>query len=374
MDRLDRAIGNSITAAVRANMAPVGPPEESCARCPRGLGRGCAASPAGQSRRRPDRRRGRARRDRGRDPGARSHVHLTGWFMSPDSCCATPGVRWCCGISWPRRQGASTCASSCGRVRRFPSSGHRAEPSGRVRDELRRAGPIACARTRANGRFTAITRAIVIDDRVAFVGGIDLTSFGGDRRDASDHPARAQLGWHDAAARIEGPVVGDVADHFRMRWRRSPGSGCTALHRRRQEGSPSNSSVRCPSSLSRAAGTVRLGCWSRIFARLRSARRLNLSGVAVPWSPEIVAVAGRQAARPARGPVQDGARASRQAEGRRRRHTRRAGRARRRRRRRRPACSGAACMLAPGWLPTRSMSTPSSRLSTTRWLTSVPPT
>src|SRR4029077_20760734 len=32
------------------------------------------------------------------------------------------------------------------------------------------------------------------------------------------HPARASSGWHDATARIEGPAVGDVAEHFRMRW------------------------------------------------------------------------------------------------------------------------------------------------------------
>jgi phosphatidylserine/phosphatidylglycerophosphate/cardiolipin synthase-like enzyme len=61
-------------------------------------------------------------------------------------------------------------------------------------------------------------KTIVIDDRVAFVGGIDLTTQAGDRFDSPDHPARAAVGWHDAATRIEGPVVADVAEHFRMRW------------------------------------------------------------------------------------------------------------------------------------------------------------
>ena len=61
-------------------------------------------------------------------------------------------------------------------------------------------------------------KTIVIDDRVAFVGGIDLTSESGDRFDTNEHPARADVGWHDACARIEGPAVGDVAEHFRMRW------------------------------------------------------------------------------------------------------------------------------------------------------------
>ena len=58
----------------------------------------------------------------------------------------------------------------------------------------------------------------MIDDRVAFVGGIDLTSESGDRFDSADHPPRASVGWHDVCARIEGPAVGDVAEHFRMRW------------------------------------------------------------------------------------------------------------------------------------------------------------
>ena len=61
-------------------------------------------------------------------------------------------------------------------------------------------------------------KTIVIDDRVAFVGGIDLTSESGDRYDTNTHPPRASVGWHDACARIEGPAVGDVAEHFRMRW------------------------------------------------------------------------------------------------------------------------------------------------------------
>ena len=61
-------------------------------------------------------------------------------------------------------------------------------------------------------------KTIVVDDRVAFVGGIDLTAESGDRFDSPSHPARGQVGWHDACARIGGPAVTDVADHFAMRW------------------------------------------------------------------------------------------------------------------------------------------------------------
>jgi len=58
----------------------------------------------------------------------------------------------------------------------------------------------------------------VIDDRVAFVGGIDLTTEAGDRFDTSAHRARGELGWHDAASVLRGPAVTDVAAHFAQRW------------------------------------------------------------------------------------------------------------------------------------------------------------
>jgi phosphatidylserine/phosphatidylglycerophosphate/cardiolipin synthase-like enzyme len=64
----------------------------------------------------------------------------------------------------------------------------------------------------------------VIDGRVAYVGGIDLTALAGDRLDSSLHPARDSVGWHDAAARLEGPLVADVADHVALRWREVAGA------------------------------------------------------------------------------------------------------------------------------------------------------
>jgi phosphatidylserine/phosphatidylglycerophosphate/cardiolipin synthase-like enzyme len=62
-------------------------------------------------------------------------------------------------------------------------------------------------------------KLVLVDDRVAYVGGIDLTSLAGDRFDSSHHPRRAGLGWHDACLRLEGPIVADVAAHFLLRWR-----------------------------------------------------------------------------------------------------------------------------------------------------------
>jgi phosphatidylserine/phosphatidylglycerophosphate/cardiolipin synthase-like enzyme len=66
-------------------------------------------------------------------------------------------------------------------------------------------------------------KLVIVDGEVAFVGGIDLTSLGGDRFDSSEHPMRGHLGWHDAAARVAGPAVADVARHFASRWREIAG-------------------------------------------------------------------------------------------------------------------------------------------------------
>ncbi|UTI62517.1 phospholipase D family protein [Paraconexibacter antarcticus] len=61
-------------------------------------------------------------------------------------------------------------------------------------------------------------KVVVIDDEVAFVGGIDLTDLSGDRYDTPEHPARGRMGWHDLAAELRGPAVADVAAHLAQRW------------------------------------------------------------------------------------------------------------------------------------------------------------
>ena len=61
-------------------------------------------------------------------------------------------------------------------------------------------------------------KLVVVDDEVAFVGGIDLTDLSGDRYDTPEHPARGRMGWHDVASQLRGPVVADVARHLAQRW------------------------------------------------------------------------------------------------------------------------------------------------------------
>jgi phosphatidylserine/phosphatidylglycerophosphate/cardiolipin synthase-like enzyme len=66
-------------------------------------------------------------------------------------------------------------------------------------------------------------KAVVVDGEVAFVGGIDMTDFAGDRYDTSEHPARRRLGWHDVGTRLRGPAIADVHGHFALRWRELSG-------------------------------------------------------------------------------------------------------------------------------------------------------
>ena len=88
-----------------------------------------------------------------------------------------------------------------------------------VREELVRGSRVRCALdTHERPMHCHHEKLVVVDGEVAFVGGIDISSLGGDRYDSSDHPMRSRLGWHDAAARLSGPAVSDVEEHFASRW------------------------------------------------------------------------------------------------------------------------------------------------------------
>jgi phosphatidylserine/phosphatidylglycerophosphate/cardiolipin synthase-like enzyme len=67
-------------------------------------------------------------------------------------------------------------------------------------------------------------KTVVIDNKMAFLGGIDLTYLDGDRWDTHDHRVderavdRTQKFWHDVHMRLEGPAVEFVRDNFYQRW------------------------------------------------------------------------------------------------------------------------------------------------------------
>lgn len=61
-------------------------------------------------------------------------------------------------------------------------------------------------------------KAVVVDGQLAFLGGMDLTTFSGDRWDTARHPLRAGVNWHDVQVMLEGEAVADVEENFRQRW------------------------------------------------------------------------------------------------------------------------------------------------------------
>jgi phosphatidylserine/phosphatidylglycerophosphate/cardiolipin synthase-like enzyme len=134
-------------------------------------------------------------------------------------------------------------------------------------------------------------KTLVIDDRVAFVGGLDLTSQAGDRYDTNNHPARASVGWHDACAKITGPAVGDVAEHFRMRWHEVTGTTLEPVAPIDAAGSIALQVTRTvPERIYKASphGDFRiLESYLRAFS---AAQRLIYVENQFLWSPEVAAV------------------------------------------------------------------------------------
>jgi phosphatidylserine/phosphatidylglycerophosphate/cardiolipin synthase-like enzyme len=134
-------------------------------------------------------------------------------------------------------------------------------------------------------------KTLVIDDRVAFVGGIDPTGFAGDRRDSAAHAARARLGWHDASLRIEGPLVADVAEHFRLRWGAVAGERLEPPHTPAPAGEVTAQLVRTvPERLYPELRGGSFGLLESYVRALRSAERLIYLETQYLWAPEIVAI------------------------------------------------------------------------------------
>ena len=156
---------------------------------------------------------------------ARSHIYLANWFLSPD---------------FRLVRGASDRSSDDGptirelladlatrvdvRVLLWSGPPVPWSPLGRLgikhtRDELTRGTNVRCLLDHRQRPLHAHhEKILVIDDRVAFVGGIDHTALRGDRFDSAEHALREGVGWHDMAAELRGPAAADVAAHFRLRW------------------------------------------------------------------------------------------------------------------------------------------------------------
>src|SRR5262249_16388499 len=102
--------------------------------------------------------------------------------------------------------------------------------------ELLAAAGVECLLDDSSRRITHFSQSLhqkcaVVDGRVAFAGGIDLTvQYGGDydRWDTHQHPcsspervssrSAAAHPWHDVHTKLYGPIVADVLSNIAQRW------------------------------------------------------------------------------------------------------------------------------------------------------------
>jgi phosphatidylserine/phosphatidylglycerophosphate/cardiolipin synthase-like enzyme len=162
----------------------------------------------------------------------------------------------------------------------------------RLRDDLCRGNRVQCALD-ANERplHCHHEKIVIVDDEVAFVGGIDLTDFAGDRLDRSGHPARGSLGWHDVATVLRGPAVGDVARHFAMRWHEVTREQLPAPNSPAPGGEGVVQIVRTvPEHVYKALPRGEFSILASYVGALRSAERLVYLENQFLWSPEIVSI------------------------------------------------------------------------------------
>ncbi len=122
---------------------------------------------------------------------ATSHVHIAGWHVAPDFALTR-------GPSRDRLR--ELLAELAGRVdvRVLLWAGaplpiftpHRSQVR-TIRDELVRGTRIRCALdSHERPMHCHHEKLVLIDDRIAFVGGVDLTNLGGDRYDSNEHPCQ----------------------------------------------------------------------------------------------------------------------------------------------------------------------------------------
>jgi phosphatidylserine/phosphatidylglycerophosphate/cardiolipin synthase-like enzyme len=224
--------------------------------------------------------------------GARDFIHVTGWHVAPHFDLVR-GER-------PRTLGPMLAeAAERLDVRVLVWAGAPVPAFRPTRSQVREDVDMLTRRTRIRCKADPREhpfhchheKTVVVDGEVAFVGGIDITDYGGDRFDTSDHPARRKLGWHDVGSRLRGPVVLDVHDHFALRWREVTGEHLERPASPAADGQHTVQIVRTVSEVMYDAlpnGDFRiLESYTRA---LRQARRYIYLENQFLWSPEIVRI------------------------------------------------------------------------------------
>jgi phosphatidylserine/phosphatidylglycerophosphate/cardiolipin synthase-like enzyme len=222
---------------------------------------------------------------------ARASIWLAGWYFSPD-------FRLQAVQDEPLRERFARAAERV-EVRLLAWAGAPLPLFHPDRDEVRAVAEELSAGTGVRVALDAHERPlhchhekiIIVDGELAFVGGIDLTSYHGDRLDTSQHPARGSLGWHDATSRISGPAVADVADHFRLRWQEVTGEELPTLPPPAPAGEVELQIVRTvPEKIYRRLPKGEFTILESYLRALKAAQTLIYLENQFLWSPEIVAV------------------------------------------------------------------------------------
>ena len=225
--------------------------------------------------------------------GARSHVHVAGWHALPDFAL--------------RRDGQATklydlleTAARAAEVRLLLWAGAPVPPpltpSRRLvrasAQQFGRQGDIAVALdARERLLHCHHEKVLVVDDEVAFVGGLDFTRLGGDRLDDRAHRERGSTGWHDVATRLRGPVVADVAHHFSMRWAEVTRSSLAKSDAPAGSGDVTAQIVRTiPEKIYEAVPRGDFRILETFLGMLRSAQRFIYLENQFLWSSEIVRI------------------------------------------------------------------------------------
>jgi len=232
--------------------------------------------------------------------GAQSSVHVAGWFASPS-------------FRLGRDDGSPTLNELLAQAARRASvrvllwAGPPLpvfKPTRRMvraaRAQFESADNVQCALDRRERTMHCHhEKIVVVDGRVAFVGGIDLTALAGDRWDSPAHVPDRPLGWHDAACELRGPVVGDVAAHFAARWSEVTGEPLEPLAAPEPAGESAVRFVRTvPERAYRFAPRGDFSILAAYLRALRAARSFVYLENQFLWSTEVIDVLADKLRRP----------------------------------------------------------------------------
>lgn len=134
-------------------------------------------------------------------------------------------------------------------------------------------------------------KAVTVDGRVAFVGGMDLSTFQGDRWDTGEHHLRFGPNWHDVQMRLQGEVVRDVEENFCQRW-----NDVTEEDLRPLPPAPLDPTWETPAQIVRTvprgfyhfAEQGEYGIGHSVVAAIRAAERFVYLENQYIWAPEVV--------------------------------------------------------------------------------------